>query len=175
MAKNQASTEKLLQRETKSKCRQAAKMSQLERNQCNKENMPIIITVNVKHHQKAVLGILSYAEGTHTSSVTWLALSVICSTDMSSILLVSILADLPAALSSTLWGLRVRGERLNSIRHSNKTTRNLQNHNFPKTKDSKAHLRRRCQSVREHIFTLLSFLFEHFRYYKISHICHRVC
>lgn len=47
----------------------------------------------------------------HTSSVTWLALIVMSSTDMSAILLVSKFGAPPVALSSTLWGLKDRNER----------------------------------------------------------------
>ncbi len=57
----------------------------------------------------------------HTSSVTWLALIVMSSTVMSAILLVSKFAAPPVALSSTLWGLEVRGQSSEAIHtHTNK-------------------------------------------------------
>lgn len=55
--------------------------------------------------------IATVTDDQHTSSVTWLALIVMSSTDMSAILLVSKFGAPPVALSSTLWGLKVRNER----------------------------------------------------------------
>lgn len=51
---------------------------------------------------------LQHGNRQHTSSVTWFALIVISSTDMSAILLLSKLSGLPLAPSSILWGLRVK-------------------------------------------------------------------
>lgn len=86
----------------------------------NNERAHIQNHIHLKQN-KLLWYIVIVIDDKYTSSVTWLALSVMSSTVMSAILLVSKFTAPPVALSSTLWGLEVRGQSSEAIHtHTNK-------------------------------------------------------